>query len=185
MSDDDERCGFCDGLLGGAEILSADAKGYDRGVADVLALVEKLALHFRDYPATTVANAMACVRPNVLRGKHVGLSLPKAQEPLAIDAERAEAFNAKLAAINTKAKDLLAKLEAPKDHAINLTGLRGVGPWVGEVGPWIGEGLTKKADKLHDAYRDTKAEAHRLAEVYRRQYPDAKAFRVGPRKRMS
>lgn len=72
-----------------------------------------------------------------------------------------------------------------KDHAINLTGLRGVGPWVGEVGPWIGEGLTKKADKLHDAYRDTKVEAHRLAEVYRRQYPDAKAFRVGPRKRMS
>lgn len=166
-----------------ADLLTADAQGYDRGVADVLALVEELALHFRDYPATTVANAMSCVRPNVLRGKHVGLSLPLVQETLAIDAERAEAFNAKLAAIAAIAKVLLAKLEAPKDHVINLTGLRGVGPWVGEVGPWIGEGLTKKADKLHDAYRDTKAEAHRLADEYRRQYPDAKAFRVGPRKK--
>ena len=95
------------------------------------------------------------------------------------DTARAEAFNARLAAINAKAKNLLAKLEAPKDHVINLTGLRG-------VGPWVGEGLTaalQKADKLRDAYRDTKAEAHRLAEVYRRQYPDAKAFRVGPRKK--
>ena len=181
MSDDDERCGFCDGLLGGAEILSADAKGYDRGVADVLALVEKLALHFRDYPATTVANAMACVRPNVLRGKHVGLSLPMVQEAASIDAERSEAFNAKLAAINAKAKVLLAKLEAPKDHVINLTGLRGVGPWVGE-GPTA---ALHKADKLRDAYRDTEFDAHRLAEDYRRQYPDAKAFRVGPRKRRS
>lgn len=68
-----------------------------------------------------------------------------------------------------------------KDHVINLTGLRGVGPWVGE-GPTA---ALQKADKLRDAYRDTKVEAHRLAAVYRRQYPDAKAFRVGPRKRMS
>ena len=70
-----------------ADLLTADAQGYDRGVADVLALVEKLALHFRDYPATTVANAMACVRPNVLRGKHVGLSLPKVQEAATDSAE--------------------------------------------------------------------------------------------------
>lgn len=170
------------------DILNADAKGYDRGVADVLALVNELALHFRANPTVTTLGALdllASVLPNVLRGYHVGLSLPKVQETPTDDTVRAEAFNAKLAAISAKAKNLLAKLKAPKDHVINLTGLRGVGPWVGEVGPWIGEGLTKKADKLHDAYRDTKAEAHRLAEVYRRQYPDAKAFRVGPRKRMS
>lgn len=68
-----------------------------------------------------------------------------------------------------------------KDHVINLTGLRGVGPWVGE-GPTA---ALHKADKLRDAYRDTEFDAHRLAEDYRRQYPDAKAFRVGPRKRMS
>ena len=167
-----------------ADILNADAKGYDRGVADVLALVNELALHCRANPSVTTLGALdllASVLPNVLRGKHVGLSLPLVQETLAIDAERAEAFNAKLAAINAKAKDLLAKLEAPKDHVINLTGLRGVGPWVGE-GPTA---ALHKADKLRDAYRDTKVEAHRLAAVYRRQYPDAKAFRVGPRKRMS
>ena len=76
--------------------------------------------------------------------------------------------------------DLSTKADVDaKDHVINLSSLRG-------VGPWVGEGLTaalQKADKLRDAYRDTKAEAHRLAEVYRRQYPDAKAFRVGPRKK--
>lgn len=184
MNDDDERCGFCDGLLGGAEILSADAKDYDRGVADVLALVNELALHCRANPSVTTLGALdllASVLPNVLRGKHVGLSLPKVQGPLDIDADRAEAFNAKLAAINAKAKDLLAKLEAPKDHVINLTGLRGVGPWVGE-GPTA---ALHKADKLRDAYRDTEFDAHRLADVYRRKYPGAKAFRVGPRKRRS
>ena len=71
-----------------------------------------------------------------------------------------------------------ADVEAPKDHVINLTGLR-------DVGPWVGEGLTaalQKADKLRDAYREYGLAALDLAEAYRKQYPDAKAFRVRPRK---
>ena len=59
-------------------ILEADAKGYARGVDDMLALAQQLALHFRDNPDSTPVDALTSLRVNVLRGKHVGLSLPKA-----------------------------------------------------------------------------------------------------------
>jgi hypothetical protein len=55
-----------------ADLLTADAQGYDRGVADVLALVNELALHCRANPSVTTTAALdllASVLPNVLRGK--------------------------------------------------------------------------------------------------------------------
>jgi hypothetical protein len=74
-----------------------------------------------------------------------------------------------------------ADVAPEKDHVINLTGLRGVGPWVGE-GPTA---ALHMAHEIRDAYHAPGAVALDLAEDYRRQYPDAKTFRVGPRKRRS